>query len=292
MTYTRLDNVKNELKGDPAYKGAADDNRLMGYIRAVTLRIKGFGWNFEPWYGTHKITPTRSNVNTSLATLAVHDDLLEVFSITVGGVAQTWGTTIIARPDDGQTPIRVLQIADPISGSLHSWYPCCTSNSFLNSVVITGLWGMRTNYTQEGFFASGQVSPILNATQTSFIVADVDGPDIYNRTPLFSAGNLIRIENELLAITAVDTATNTLTIQRGANGSTAAVHAAALPILIWQPEMDIEMVATRQSCLLYARRGAFQEISTYPDGTNVTYPSDLLAEVRAALQRFNYVGGA
>lgn len=289
MTYTRLDNVKDELKGDPTYKGAADERRLMQYIRAVTLRIKAFGWNFEPWYGVHKITPTRANVNTSLATLTLPDDLLEVFSITIGGVAQTYGTTIISRPDDGQTPIRVLQIADPVTGSLHSWYPCCSSNLFLNSVIITGLWGMRTNYTQEGFFASGQVIPIMNASQTTFTVGDVDGPDIYGRTPLFSAGNLIRVENELLAVIAVDTATNTLTVQRGANGSTAAAHAAALPISIWQPEMDIEMVATRQACLLYARRGSYQEVSTYPDGTNVTYPSDLLAEVRAALQRFNYV---
>ncbi len=289
MTYTRLDNVIDELKGDNAYAGTKSNEQIMRYIRAVTKRISGFGWDFEPWYGTHKITPTRANVNTSLATLTLPDDLLEVFSITVGGVAQTWGTTIIARPDDGQTPIRVLQIADPISGSLHSWYPCCTSNSFLNSVIVTGLWGMRTGYTQEGFFASGQVTPILNATQTTFIVADVDGADIYYRTPLFSPGNLARVENELMPIIAVDSTTNTLTVQRGGNGSTAVAHVAALPIYIWQPEMDIEMVATRQSCLLYARRGAYQEISTYPDGTNVTYPSDLLAEVRAALQRFNYV---
>jgi hypothetical protein len=156
-------------------------------------------------------------------------------------------------------------------------------------VVITGYWGMHTNYVAEGFFVSGQVTPILNATQTTFVVTDVDGLDIYQRTPLFSPGNLIRIENELLAITDVDTGTNTLTVQRGANGSTAAAHAAGLPIKIWQPEMDIEMIATRQACLLYARRGAYQQIETYPDGTNVTYPSDLLAEVRGALQRFAYV---
>jgi hypothetical protein len=287
MTYTRLDNVIDELRGDNAYAGAKSNEQIMRYIRTVTKRIGGFGWDFEPWYGAHKITPTRTNVNSSYATLALDDDLLEVISITVGGAAITWGTDIIASPD-GVSPIRVLQIPDPVSGALHSWYGDCSANGYLNSIVITGFWGMRSDYSAEGFFVSGQVTPGMNATQTTFIVADVDGADIYYRTPLFSPGNLIRIENELLAITAVDTTTNTLTVQRGANGSTAAAHLVALPILIWQPEQDIEMIATRQSCLLYARRGSYQEVSTYPDGTNVTFPSDLLAEVRACVQRFNY----
>lgn len=288
MTYTRLDNVIDELKGDNAYAGAKSDEQIMRYIRTVTNRIRAFRYEFEPQYITHKLTPTRQNVGTNKMVLTLPDNLLEPKTITVGGTAATWGTTVVASPDDGQYPIHSLRIVDPVSGPLHSWYPIFpTWKSYIDCIVIAGFWGMREFYATEGFFDSGQVCPILTASQTTMVVLDVAGPDMYYRTPLFSAGNLIRIEDELIAVTNVVTATKTLTVLRGANGTTKTAHAAGTAISIWQPEQDIEAVATRQACLLYARRGAYQQVSTYPDGTNVTYPSDLLAELRAVVQRFN-----
>ena len=289
MTLTTLDRIKDEMRGIEAYKGALDEQRLMNYARTVTKRAQGYGWLFEPRYQIRKITPTPRNVNSRRGLLTLDMDLLEVFSIVVGSVTPTYGTDIVSEPDDGQSPIHTLRIVNINGGPLSSWYaPVPPINNFADSIVITGLWGMRTEYLSRGFFDSGINCPALTAGQTSFVVTDVAGPDVYGRVPLFSAGNLLRIENELIEVTAVNTTTKTLSVYRGVNGSIAAAHNIGTDIKLWEPEDDITQIVTRQACLLYARRGAYQAIAL-PDGTSIVYPSDLLAELRATVNRFSYV---
>ncbi len=263
----------------------------MQYARTVTNRIKGYGYQFEPQYVVKKITPNRMNTNSWKGTLNLNDYLLEVISITIGGTAVTFGTDVVADPDNGQYPIRALRLANPVSGPVHTWYPVSSLvQNYFNSVVITGLWGMRTRYAAEGFFDSGVTCPILTAAQLTMVVSDVAGPDAYYRTPLFSAGNLLLIDAELIEIVNVATSTKTLTVRRGMNGTTAAAHNNGTAIYIFEPEEDIVNCATRQAALLYARRGSYQQVTTFPDGVSVTYPSDLLAEIRATIQHFNYEG--
>lgn len=290
MALTNLTRVQLEIKGTEAAKVAATDQQVMNYIRAVNTRINNFGYQFEPFYQTKKITPSRLNVNSGLGLLSLNDYLLEVDSITVGGTAYTYGTDIIPAPDNGTTPVKTLQIANLYSGPLFSWYPCCAVQ-LLNSIVITAFWGMRRYYTASGFFASGATAPALNATQSSFVLAtgSISDVDIYGRAPMLSPGNLIRIGDELMEVVKTDALTETLTVLRGWRGTTAATHAAGASIQIWEPEEDISAVATRQVGLLYAKRGAFQAVTSYPDGINITYPSDLLNELRGAIQAYNYV---
>jgi hypothetical protein len=289
VALTTYDRVSEEIKGTQANAGALTEQNLLRYIRTVTRRVLSYGYQFEPLYIAKKITPTGKNVNTYLGTLSLNDYLLEPVSITVGGTAVTYGTDVVSEPDDGQSPIRVLSIVDPPTSVIRSWFSC-NGCGFRNSIVITGFWGMRTLYDSQGFFDSGIDTPVMTATQTSIVVSSVAGPDIYNRTPMFSAGNLIRIENEMCEITAVDSTTKTLSLIRGVRAQmpTAVAHAAGTAIQIWEPEEDVMNMVTRQAALLYARKGSYQQITTYPDGVNVTYPSDLLAEVRAIIQEYNY----
>lgn len=290
MSYTTYARIAAELKGTAAQAATGTEQQIMQYARTVTSRIKGFGFDFEPLFYTRKITPTRQNVNSSLGTLTLGAQLLEPTAIAIGTTDAAYGSTIVPFPDDGQYPITQLRIADLASGPIHSWLPCC--GSLIGAISITGFWGMRENYASTGFFDSGIDTPVLTATQVTMVVSSVAGPDIYNRVPMFSAGNLIRVDNELMEVVAVDTTTKTLTLIRGARGTTAVAHDAGAAIRIWEVEEDIVNCATRQACLLYARRGSYQQITTFPDGINVTYPSDLLAEVRATVQRFNYVVNA
>jgi hypothetical protein len=180
----------------------------------------------------------------------------------------------------------MLRIADLCSGTLRSWYGCTTC-SWLDSIAIAGFWGIREYYTAAGWFDSGNTCPAMTATQPTLTVQTVVGPDVYGRTPIFSPGNLIRIDNELLDVIAVNENTKILTVIRGVRGTTAAIHTLGTAVKIWEVEPDIANCATRQVGLLYARRGAYQQVTSYPDGANVTYPSDLLPEVRATVQRFN-----
>jgi hypothetical protein len=93
----------------------------------------------------------------------------------------------------------------------------------------------------------------------------------------------------MMLVLAVDTATNILTVQRGVNGSTINSHVIDTLIYTWEPEEAIVSMCTRQVCLLYARRGSYQQITTLPEGVSVTYPSDLLAEIKNTLHMYNYV---
>lgn len=291
MAYTTLARVQAEIKGTEASKAIGTDQQLMGYIRTVTDRIRAFRYEFEPLYDTRRITPLPTDINSAMGLLSLGDYLLEPKTITVSGTSVTYGTDIVPYPNNGQTPIRTLRISDPRTAPINSWYGCYSGNSYIDSIVIAGFWGMREYYTSMGFFDSGNTCPALTATQVTMVVQDVDGVDAYGRTPIFSPGNLIRIDDELMeVIKAIGAATNTLTVIRGARGTTAATHTLGTAIQIWEPEEDIANCATRQAALLYARRGAYQQVTSLPDGINVTYPSDLLAEVRATVQRFNYLG--
>lgn len=289
--YTTLARVKAEINGTEAYKASGTDQQIMGYIRMVTERIRAFRFEFEPLFYTRALTPTPQNVNSRSSVLTLGDALLEPTAISVGGVSVSYGSDILAYPNQGMTPIYRLRIATPFTGPLRTWYPInLTPDGYWESITVAGFWGMREYYGSQGFFDSTQTCPALNATQTTFTLTNVDGADAYGRTPEFSAGNLIRIENELMEVQATDTTTNVVTVIRGARGTTAVGHAMGLTIKIWEVEPDIVNAATRQSGLLLARRGAYMNMTTYPDGITLAYPSDLLAEIKATVQRFNYVG--
>jgi hypothetical protein len=250
--------------------------------------VQGFGWQFEPRYEARPFTPQPRTVNSRFGLLSLNADLLEVFSIAVGSDTPTYGVDVVPHPNDGTTPIRTLRLVNPLVGPIRSWYPTNPPNSnWIDSVVITGLWGMRTDYASYGFFDSGVICPGITAGATTMIVSDVAGPDLYGRVPRFSPGNLIRLDNELIEVTAVDTATKTLSLARHARNSIAAVHNAGIVVYLWEPEPDITQVVTRQACLLYARRGAYG-VLTMPDGSSISYPNDLLAELRATVNRFSY----
>lgn len=284
--------VESELKGTDAKMASGTEQQVMRYVRTVSRRIQGFGYFFEPYYETKEISGNTSNVDSKLAVLTLSEMLLEVQSIVVNNITLSYGTDIIPYPNNGQSPVFALRIVNPRTGPLRSWYPYNLTNcdAWIENIAITGFWGMRTYYSAQGFFLSGVTCPAINAGQAFFVVSDVAGPDIYNRVPLFSPGNLIRIDNELMEITKVDTTTKTLYVLRGMNGTAADSHVLGTAIKIWEPEQDIMNMATRQAALLYARRGSFQQMTTLPEGITITYPADLLMEIKDTVHTYQFVG--
>lgn len=293
--YSTLDRVTQELRGTDVYKEATTQQLIVSLIRVVTNRVRAFKYDFEPYFMTSKLTPSRSNINTNFMTLNLmftpNKNLLEVTApIQVGSQSGNFGTDFLAYPDDNLFPIHQLRVAKPQSGAIRSWYPCCINpEQFIESIQITGYWGVREYYSQQGFFDSANTTPTMTNITAVLQVQNVGGVDLYGRTPIFSIGNLIRVENELMEVIATNTATNQITVMRGMRGTPAVAHVSGLPILIWECEQDITNMVTRQVGLLYARRGAYQKVTSYPDGLAVSYPSDLLAEVYATIVRYNYL---
>ena len=86
----------------------------------------------------------------------------------------------------------------------------------------------------------------LSDSATELLVNDIDGTDLWGMTPRIEAGNLLRIEDEFIEVTATNTGTNKATIIRGRNGTTAAAHAQNTNIDVWRPPSPVKQAALAQ----------------------------------------------
>jgi hypothetical protein len=286
MALCTLTDAENVLRATQAGTGAitaTEQAKLLRAVQRVTRRIEQLGFEFEPTYDTEYITADGMNVESGKNVLTLSRPLLEIVTLTNDGTALVENTDYYAYPR-GKYPVRRLRMDED---STYSWYPNCgSSGDTFDTVLITGFWGQKKYYSREGFINSGDtVEESLTATDTTITVNDADGLDAFNRTPRFSAGNLIRIENELCEVLATNTTTNVLTVRRGVRGTTAAVHAQGTVRKVWNVNEDIRDTVARQAAAFYARIGAF-ETAVVTDLTQVNYPKDLLAELYGVLQGY------
>lgn len=103
----------------------------------------------------------------------------------------------------------------------------------MEAARVTGWWGRADS--QAPFDATGQtITTGINDTVTSLTVGDVDGPGLIGIPPAFAVGQTLRIDDELLAVVAVDNQANTLAVRRGLNGTTAATHESGAGLSLWR----------------------------------------------------------
>ena len=131
----------------------------------------------------------------------------------------------------------------------------------------------------------------INATVTTITVTDADGVNYLNDTPRFDIGQMIKIGTEYMAIVAVNTSTQALTVIRGIRGSTAAIHANSAAISVFIPEPDITRATTLIAFFDYARRG--EKTRATFDGVTVISGMEVPTEVAEILSRFTLlqIGG-
>jgi hypothetical protein len=140
---------------------------------------------------------------------------------------------------------------------------------------VNGVWGYHRAYARAWLAVDTLAAAIVTTTATTFTVVDVGGADVYGFTPRISAGNLVKIDNEIMEVIATTIATNIVTVRRGVNGTTAAAHIIAAPVSTWQTDDNIRRATARQAGMLYARRGAYEQ-QTITDVGVITYPADCL----------------
>lgn len=165
--------------------------------------------------------------------LTLHDDLLEVLGITNGDGAAITNTDYKLLLY-GITPYRWIRIN---AGSTAYWTSSITTGTEA-AISINAFWGYHSDYVNAWMSGSTLNGAISSTTATSVPVT--------SGTP-FAAGQVVRVDNELLTVTVVST--NTLTVERGANGSTAATHLTLAPVTIWRSEID-----ATNACLILAHR--------------------------------------
>lgn len=277
MAYCTLADAKATMRAD----STLDDALLLSLIGQVSARIDLLMSTNTPYFQPYtdalefEVVAQRVDSGRNAFILPPGSPLLALTSVLLNGAA----VTASAHPAT-RSPISMIRRTDG-----GSWYENGTDDP--PTVVITGVWGYHRRYAQAWPVVDALAAAVISTTATTITVADVDGSNPDGFTPRISAGNLIGIDNELLEVTATNTVTNAVTVRRGMNGTTASTHLIAAPVSVWQTDDNVRRVTARQAGLLYARRGAYEQ-QTITDVGVITYPADLLSELRGVLQGFQF----
>jgi hypothetical protein len=188
-------------------------------IDAKAHRGSGFG----PWVGTKRYDGNRKD------TLWLRADLVSLTSLSIsptqGGVAVTPTVETdfyLAGLGGYEAPYRKL--------ILHGEGSPATFGTGYRTIEVVGTW----SYPYRTRVLAATVSEVLDTSET--------GVDVSASTE-FSPGMVMLVDSEQMYVTTV--ATNTLTVERGVNGTTAANHLTAAPVTIYVYDPSVHTLALR-----------------------------------------------
>lgn len=175
-----------------------------------------------------------------------------------------------ARYDE--TPTRLLRM-NP-NGSYGVWF------AGRRTVCIAGTWGWRRGYTRAWDNSNDALAANITSSALSCTVSDADGADASGITPRFQVGQLLKIGAEFCHVTGVDVATNTLTLVRGVNGSTATSHITGDVLHIWRAEEVVQQAALMQTVRWFKRgQQAYQDAAGSMDLGKLLYMKKIDPEI-------------
>ena len=285
-TYATLSQARNELVADPA--DTSQDVFLIQYLHDITGRIDETfpRWRFEPMQQMR--SQDWSSVDPYSGLLTLDAPLLAPQTIVDGdgatlvlwdGAAATRSAANVAPDPLNDTPIRALK---KLNGQ--AWQNA-SGDSGEGIFQITGLWGFRRGYGGAWKSSLDALTAGTASGATSLPVTNPDGADITGRTPRFSPGQLIKVNDEFMHVTATDGVGNTVSVEPEANGTTAASHLSGAIIYTWYPEPTIVRATLRWAALLHSRRGHFEQITVDGLGGVTKFPTDMPQEVKNILDQ-------
>lgn len=153
------------------------------------------------------------------------------------------------------------------------------------SVKIVGLWGYGSADANGN---GGSATPYEDsgATTAEELDASETAVDV-SSGPLLAVGNTLLVESEQMYCTAV--ATNTATVKRGVNGTTAATHATGKAIYVYRYPDDVaEACMLRAAQLLYGINAPLNIMGALSEQQAFT-PSMLYARIMDLVDPFRRV---
>ncbi|MGB1285114.1 MAG: hypothetical protein ACPG7F_01160 [Aggregatilineales bacterium] len=281
--YTTLAAVKTELQSD----NTTIDNELYGKIRATSRLIDKalFGSNravFAPTTETRSFRLRNDRIDRAyrIYTFAnsLKDSLFTLESVVLNGTTVSGATLYQVTPN---RPATALQLP---SGT--TWHRYCNASSTPPTIRITGVWGYHEDYAN-AWENEDTLQADITASATSLAVADVDGSDTWGETPRLSAGNLLKVNDEIMLVTATDTAADTAAVRRGMQGTTAAAHTSGDTVSVWQLDTALRLMVARQVAAQYAKQGGYTDMDI-SGGATQRGVSTFLPELLTYLNSFNY----
>lgn len=209
--------------------GTGDDVNLRKLLEdAGRLIDKECHRHFYCWEGA-KYLDGAANV------LFLPDDLLSVVTFkTDAGGDGTFENTLVENTDYRLQPLNGFPKTWVEKGYLatYDFVP-----GIPRGIQITGVWGHGDGESATPFSAGGTLGAAIVTTSATSVTMTA-GHTV-------AVGHTIRADSEQMYVTAV--ATNTLTVVRGVNGTTAATHLINAPVSIYQYPPNIT-----QACLVTA----------------------------------------
>lgn len=245
----------------------ADNPLLMDDLRRATAMIDAElpDVSFMPRVDTRYFdAPTGFSDGDARGRDLVMDVPLRSVTSVVNGDGSTL-TDYTLYPRNG-TPYNIIRL----NASSGLYWSTDAHGEHRDVIAVSGVWaGSNVRFIAGDFIDSGDAVglEIASATTTSVQITDIDGADAMQRTPRFSPGNLISVTvasvteyMEVLAHSALTASPNTLTVRRGARGTTALT---SIPlntaISVWVCDSRIEYAALRQAAFMYASRGVYNK---------------------------------
>ena len=205
---------------------SAADQRLWRALTAATARIeRDSGRRFLPRLATlpHAARHPRE--------LILLDDLLQLQRLGNGDGRDVEPGDVQTLPAASQGSVSVLRLtgAQRFSGPA--------------ALQVTGLWGWHERWSRAWRRGIDRLQDDpLSATAATLRVADVGR---------FQAGQLLRLGDEYLRLLAIDAAGQALTVERGAQGTTAATHSQGTAVDVYRPPAAVTLLCLRLAAWLY-----------------------------------------
>jgi len=212
---------------------------------------------------------TRYHDATDERDLWLDDDLLEVISITNGDDTTIASSAYNLVPRN-YSPHYAISI---IQSSSETWDVDSNGNSE-DVIDISGIWGYHNNYSQRAWITGSTISDSDTITASSTTIGLASGS-------LFDADQIIKIDSEIIRVTAVST--NDITAVRGENGSTAAAHDDSSTVYIWSPIRTAKSACRAIARSEYKRRFGEAEGTTTITGAGVVITPDSIPRSAARI---------
>ena len=291
-----LAEVQREIK-DRNGSDQFDNNWIIDNIPLVSARINVKSrLRFVPYYEEYVYDAFGPHIDDTYRKIDIARPLLYPTQV-INALKATLvlGVDYTTIPQDG--PAFQLQM---INNTFYGWsygfgwgsWLYLAPIQWLRAIKVTGIWGYRTFYPQEGWVGSGvTITSDIDDHQRSFTVSNVSGYDDNAQSPAISVGNVIQVGDnttaqawEWMQVVAVTNngipANDTVTVVRGLNGSTRQAWTATTPVSTWSVQPEIKRAAVRWCGYWYSRRGAYEAVkSDFASGKTLVYPSDAPSEI-------------
>ncbi len=280
--YCTLADAKSELQAE----SNVDDAKIMRFIKQLSRRIDQMFRSrtsvFVPVRQARNVSLSPYSINSYLRTLDLGSPMMSLSGITTNGQSLVVGSTVQSYPV-GITPFNQVQLLGSAYSSWYAYAQCADAWGPQNASV-SGVWGYSTDYS-DAWLEVDSLTDAMTDSALTFTVEDVDGENPLAEAPRISAGHVVQIDDEWMDVVKTNTVTNSVTVRRGVNGTTAAAHDADAVVSVFQVEEGIRRIA-RQACLQYARQGAFNTITISGMGQEIRFPQDLLEEITALVSLY------